>query len=219
MRPITAADLMNPEILTVGEDMPVEELARFLIANDISGAPVAGLDGRLVGVVSLHDIVAYVIDDEEDEEAVDEAAATVPGAAEPPALPTPTAGEAGAEAPGEVAGGDGAEDDGGGDRGGDGGGGSNGAGDDAAGLNAAGGSGAGDDAAGDDADLELLGEELVVEDIMTPKVVSVSEDATVPEIAALMLKEHLHRLLVTHDGEPRGIISTSDLLGLLIEEE
>jgi CBS domain-containing protein len=32
-----------------------------------------------------------------------------------------------------------------------------------------------------------------------------------------MLKGHLHRLLVTRDEKPVGIVSTSDLLGLLIE--
>ena len=66
MRPITAADLMNPEVLAVGEDLTVEELARFLIDNEISGAPVKSADGELVGVVSLHDVVAAVVDDGED---------------------------------------------------------------------------------------------------------------------------------------------------------
>jgi predicted transcriptional regulator len=40
MRPITASDLMNPEVLTAGSDMTVRELAAFLIENEISGAPV-----------------------------------------------------------------------------------------------------------------------------------------------------------------------------------
>ncbi len=53
---------------------------------------------------------------------------------------------------------------------------------------------------------------------MTPTVYSVPEDATVPEIASMMLSGHLHRLLVTRDDRPIGIVSTSDLLGLLVEE-
>jgi CBS domain-containing protein len=53
---------------------------------------------------------------------------------------------------------------------------------------------------------------------MTPAVWTVSEDATVPEVASLMLKEHLHRLVVVRQDEPVGIISTSDLLGLLMDE-
>jgi CBS domain-containing protein len=36
-----------------------------------------------------------------------------------------------------------------------------------------------------------------VADIMNPKIYSVREDATVPEIASMMLKGHIHRLLVT----------------------
>jgi len=178
MRPITAADLMNPEVLTVAEDLTVEELARFLIDNEISGAPVKGADGELVGVVSLHDVVAAVVDDGED----DAGDAGAGDADRPPtalAADQPMAAEAGAE------------------------------------TDAAAGDAAGD---ADDDSLYSWGDDLLVEDVMTPGVVSVSEDATVPEIASLMLKEHLHRLLVMEDGEPRGIISTSDLLGLLVDE-
>ena len=57
MRPITASDLMNPEVLTVQTGMTVRELASFLIDNEISGAPVADSEGRLVGVVSLRDLM------------------------------------------------------------------------------------------------------------------------------------------------------------------
>jgi predicted transcriptional regulator len=41
MRPITAADLMNPEVLTVRDDATVAELARFLVDNEITGAPAS----------------------------------------------------------------------------------------------------------------------------------------------------------------------------------
>jgi CBS domain-containing protein len=47
----------------------------------------------------------------------------------------------------------------------------------------------------------------------------VPEDATVSEVASLMLKGHLHRVLVTRGEKVLGIISTSDLLGLLVDEE
>lgn len=177
MRPITAADLMNPEVLTVAEDLTVEELARFLIDNEISGAPVRSADGELVGVVSLHDVVAAVVadaDDDGDDGADGDDPATALAAGEP------LAAEAGADTAG---------DDGG-----------------------------ADEDAGDDS-LDVWGDDLLVEDVMTAGVVSVSEDAQVPEIASLMLEQHLHRLLVMEDGEPRGIISTSDLLGLLVDEE
>lgn len=156
MRPITAADLMNPEVLTVPDDMTVRELARFLVDNDITGAPVEDDAGRLVGVVSVFDIARLVGEDGDDFEL---------------------------EPPEEAAGGNGATD--------------------LEGLD--------DD--GDEDDDDLL-----VEDIMTPAVWSVREEATVPEVAALMLKEHLHRLVVVREDEPVGIISTSDLLGLLMDE-
>jgi CBS domain-containing protein len=160
MRPITAADLMNPEVLTVPDDMPVRELARFLVDNDITGAPVEDDAGRLVGVVSVFDIARLVGEDGDDFELDD---------------------------PDDTAAGNGATDP---------------------------------DGLGEEADDGNDGDDddLLVEDIMTPEVRTVSEDATVPEVAALMLKEHLHRLVVMRQDEPVGILSTSDLLGLLMDE-
>jgi CBS domain-containing protein len=156
MRPITASDLMNPEVLTVREDTTVRELAGFLMEHEISGAPVADAQGRLVGVVSLTDI-----------------AALASGEGRP-------AGEEGSSffGPGEWE--DGLDEE-------------------------------------DVEDLELDG--LRVADIMNPKIYSVREDATVSEIASLMLKGHLHRLLVTREDRAVGIVTTSDLLGLLVGED
>ena len=127
MRPITASDLMNPAVLAVREDMSVEELAAFLMDNEITGAPVENHRGLVVGVVSLVDIVRAYTDE---------------------------------------------------------------------------------DSSG-----------WTVADIMTPEVYSVAEDAQVSEIASTLLDNHLHRLLVIRDGTSAGIISTSDLLGLLIDED
>ena len=62
MRPITAADLMNPEVLTVPQNMTIRELARYLTDNQITGAPVEDLVGKLVGVVSVVDIAAVASD-------------------------------------------------------------------------------------------------------------------------------------------------------------
>ena len=126
MRPITASDLMNPDVLEVGLDMTVHDLAAFLAENEITGAPVANEDGELVGVVSMVDVIR-------------------------------------AFAAGQL------------DRG-----------------------------------------DKHVRDIMTPVVYAVSEDASVEEVATAMIDNHLHRLLVTRDGEHVGLISTSDLLGLLV---
>jgi CBS domain-containing protein len=156
MRPITSSDLMNPEVLTVRDDMTVRELAAFLIENEISGAPVEDGEGRLVGVVSMVDIV------------------------------TATSGEgrAAADGPGFF--------------------------------------GRDWDDSLDEEDVEDLPldqDGLRVADIMNPRIYSVTEDATVSEIASLMLKGHLHRLLVTRDDRAVGIVTTSDLLGLLVGED
>jgi CBS domain-containing protein len=158
MRPITASDLMNPEVLTVRDDLSVQDLAAFLIENEISGAPVEDAEGRLVGVVSLVDIAAassgegnrlsrdgsaFFIDDEW---------------------------------------GEGLDED-------------------------------------DVEELPPAQQGLRVSAIMNPKIYSVREDATVSEIASLMLKGHIHRLLVTREDRAVGVITTSDLLGLLVGED
>ena len=49
-------DLMNPDIMTVADGMTTDELARYLIEREISGAPVVNSQGHLVGVVSMTDI-------------------------------------------------------------------------------------------------------------------------------------------------------------------
>ena len=154
MRLITASDLMNSEVLTVREDLPVREVAAFLVDNEITGAPVVDRRGRLVGVVSLVDIAAVASED-----------AGFGGV-------RPDFFSRGEELP-------------------------------------------------DDEEV-VLGEEaedLRVEDIMNPEIFSVAEDATVSQVAMKMLRDHLHRLLVMRDDEVVGIISTSDLLGLLVDVE
>jgi CBS domain-containing protein len=54
---------------------------------------------------------------------------------------------------------------------------------------------------------------------MTPEVYTVAEDTPVAELAETLVEEHVHRLLVLREEKVVGIVSTSDLLGLLIEEE
>jgi CBS domain-containing protein len=56
---LTARDIMNQDVLSVGVDWSVDQLAEYLIENSISGAPVVTEDGSLVGVVSMTDIVRY----------------------------------------------------------------------------------------------------------------------------------------------------------------
>ena len=157
MRLISAADLMNPEVLTVPENMTVRELARYLTNNEITGAPVESVDGKLVGVVSVVDIAAMASD-----------AGNVRTDRSSPDFYV--RGWEDKLTPEEMR------------------------------------------------DFRVDDEDMHVGEIMTPTVYSVPEDATVAEIASMMLRGHLHRLLVTRDERPVGIVSTSDLLGLLIEE-
>jgi len=163
MRLITASDLMNPEVLTVRDDMIVPELALFLVENEITGAPVVDGDGKLVGVVSVVDIATVASEGSSIE--VDRS--------------NPDYYERGFE------------------------------------------DSLSEEAAEDIEDIraEVDNGQLLVDDIMTPTVYSVSEDATVSEIASMMLKGHLHRVLVTRGEKVVGIISTSDLLGLLVDED
>ena len=147
---------MNPEVLTVREDMSVRALASFLVDNEITGAPVENAAGKLVGVVSLVDIASVASDSG--------------GVASDQSNPDFFV------------------------RGWE-----------------------------DKIDLEEMiefrvdNENLKVEEIMTPTIYSVSEDSSVSDVATMMLKGHLHRLLVTRDEKPVGIVSTSDLLGVLVE--
>lgn len=155
MRPITAADLMNPKVLTVREDLTLRELAAYLVHHQITGAPVEDGGGRLVGVVSTVDIAEAVL------------------------AGRGAAGAAALAEPGEPA---------------------------------------ESEERGEPEDPELADDDVLVRDIMTPAIDSVPEDATVSEVASRMLDSQVHRLLVTREGRPVGIITTSDLLGLLIDE-
>jgi CBS domain-containing protein len=53
-----ARDIMTKDIITVEPTMTVKQLANTLIRNQVSGAPVAGRNGKIIGVVSEADIVA-----------------------------------------------------------------------------------------------------------------------------------------------------------------
>lgn len=133
MREITASDLMNPEVLTVPDSLTVRDLARFLVDNDITGAPVVDREGRMIGVVSVVDVAEAV-------------------------------------ASGQSA--FGVED----------------------------------------------GTQVTVAEVLHPGVYTVAEEAGVAEIAKLLLEKHIHRLVVMRDERPVGVVSTSDLLGLLFED-
>lgn len=58
-----------------------------------------------------------------------------------------------------------------------------------------------------------------VGDLMTPTVITVAEDASVAEIAGLMVSGHYHRILVASNGGLAGIVTSMDLIELLAEAE
>jgi predicted transcriptional regulator len=57
-----------------------------------------------------------------------------------------------------------------------------------------------------------------VRDIMTPILFSVDEDTPIKEVSQLMMKEHLHRVFVKNDTSVTGIITTYDLLTVIVEK-
>ena len=58
-------DVMNPDIMTVADDMTTSELVRFLNEREISGAPVVDGQGHFIGVVSMTDIARHLSDPSE----------------------------------------------------------------------------------------------------------------------------------------------------------
>ena len=52
-----AADVMVSNVITVGLDASIGEVAATLLNNHISGAPVVGKNGELVGIVSEGDLM------------------------------------------------------------------------------------------------------------------------------------------------------------------
>ena len=55
-----AADVMVTNVITVGPDACVQDVARILLNSRISGVPVVGSDGKLLGMVSEGDLMRRV---------------------------------------------------------------------------------------------------------------------------------------------------------------
>lgn len=158
MRQLVARDVMNSEVVTVREDMTVEEVASLLKEREISGAPVEDAAGRLVGVVSVTDI----------------ALAAAEGGRLRGDISSPSFFVRGWEDKADA-----------------------------------------EELAG----LHVENEDLLVREVMTPAIYSVPEDLPVGRVAETMIDGHVHRLLVTRGEQVVGIVTSSDLLGLLVEDE
>jgi CBS domain-containing protein len=150
--PRRVKDVMNPDVMTVGDEMTTDELARYLTEHEISGAPVVDGQGHLIGVVSMTDIARYLAD----------------------ADSTPSQRHEFYR----------------------------------------------------DTTVELL-EDLpeqydeeraaTVREVMTPVIHQVPVTATLAEAARIMIREHVHRLVVTQGKQPVGIVTSMDLLRVIAE--
>ena len=53
-----AKDIMTKEVITVKPETTIEELARLLMKQQISGAPVVDDKGKIVGIVTENDLIS-----------------------------------------------------------------------------------------------------------------------------------------------------------------
>ncbi len=54
---LKARDIMTEGVITVNPSMTIEEFARILMKNQISGAPVVDEDGSLIGIITENDLI------------------------------------------------------------------------------------------------------------------------------------------------------------------
>ena len=52
-----ARDIMTRDVITVSPDEKVEEVARLLVENKISGIPVVGEERQLLGIITEKDLI------------------------------------------------------------------------------------------------------------------------------------------------------------------
>lgn len=62
---LTAREIMGSPVITIREDTPAQDLVALLSEKAISGVPVVDGDGKLVGVVSITDLLAANLGDDE----------------------------------------------------------------------------------------------------------------------------------------------------------
>lgn len=65
---------------------------------------------------------------------------------------------------------------------------------------------------------DVVLERMTAQDLASPDVVWVAGDTPANEVAKLMRRESIHRVLVGNDGRLEGIVTTFDLLALLVTE-
>ncbi|MBA4348465.1 MAG: hypothetical protein C0415_00540 [Thermodesulfovibrio sp.] len=55
---LKAKDIMTRDVITVKPATTIEELARILMQNKVSGAPVVNDEGDLIGIVTENDLIS-----------------------------------------------------------------------------------------------------------------------------------------------------------------
>lgn len=152
-----ARDVMQTHVISVELDLPLLDVHRLFVEEEINGAPVVDETGRLLGVITSLDLLRAV---EEEHES---------GSASPRYF----------------------RDD----------------------LEFS-----GPDWTNAPEDFQDRLSELTVHDAMTAGAVTVSPDAPISEIADLLLRHRIHRVLVVERELLAGLISTFDLISLLSKE-
>jgi len=56
---LKAKDVMTKEVMTISPDATLSDLIELLIAKEISGMPVVGDDGKMIGIISEKDILNF----------------------------------------------------------------------------------------------------------------------------------------------------------------
>ncbi len=59
---VKARDIMTRTVITATEDMPLTEVISLLLRWHISGLPVLDGEGRVIGIISEHDLVNLAMD-------------------------------------------------------------------------------------------------------------------------------------------------------------
>lgn len=149
---IIASELMTTGVLAVPSEWSIKQLADFFVEHKISGAPVISNEKKLVGVVSISDMVQF-----DSLSTADKSSLIVNN------VYTEVIGQPVMQ--GDIS--------------------------------------------------KLLAhanDNCNVDSIMTPNVISVELNTTLPQIAGKMHEQHIHRVFVTDDGKILGVISTTNIL-------
>ena len=67
-----ASDIMTHPVITVRPDIHLTDAIKLLLRHHISGLPVVGADGRLVGIITEHDIMNLTLSGSAEDTTVEE---------------------------------------------------------------------------------------------------------------------------------------------------